>query len=69
VKFIFEENYWIFGIENSSPVVQSRVRVVDTGGARDFQSMPALLNRKGEFVVCRYLLCYENILQVLVNKK
>jgi hypothetical protein len=35
-----EEKYWILGIENSSPVIQSRVRVVGTCGARDFQSVP-----------------------------
>jgi hypothetical protein len=41
VKFIFgRELLDIRNIANSSPVVQSRVRVIDTGGARDFQSMP-----------------------------
>jgi hypothetical protein len=39
VEFIFGRDLLDIRIKNSSPVVQSRVRVVDMRGARDFQSM------------------------------
>jgi hypothetical protein len=41
VEVTFERELLDIRIENSSPVVQSRVRVVGKGCTQDFQIMPA----------------------------